>query len=490
MAKGIMDGIVENRQNVVDRGARALVYAWLAFAVSALVVAGLFAVLVAMARTPLVQNFVARTDYVKIALVGHVNLSFVIWFVAFEGALWVLASTAFLRGRVAAPSLAWAGLIVSVAGTTLMTLSSVLALGDPLFINYVPVVDHWTFYAGLVVLAAGVVLALVASLLTAISSRNITLGAGERLLAYGAWASGAAVFVAVGCFLLSWYFEYNLVGAAEHMDLEVLFWGGGHILQFANTIAMVAVWLFLAALVFDFSMGKAPSKFLYGLFLVFVALSPLVYLFYDINDYGYRESFTRIMQWGLGPSTGAFGLAILAGVISGARDRVRKGLGALPWGRPEFSSLVMSMGLFLLGGLISFTIFGYNTKIPSHYHGVIGGVTTAFMGITYHLVERLGKNVYSERMARLQPYVYGIGQALFVVGMFWAGSHGVARKTFGAAQNLDDPAKIISMVVFGLGGMVAIAGGIMFIVNVGVSLLKGSDEVFVPSLTESTKHGA
>ena len=122
--------------------------------------------------------------------------------------------------------------------------------------------------------------------------------------------------------------------------------------------------------------------------------------------------------------------------------------------------------------LISFAIGGYNTKIPAHYHGVIGAVTVSFMGMTYCLIKSLGRGLYSQRLASIQPYVYGIGQALFVIGMFWAGSHGVQRKSFGAEQGLDDPMKVLSMIVFGLGGLIAITGGVMFVLNAGMSLLR------------------
>jgi len=80
----------------LDRESAGLVYAWLFFAVASLVFAGIFAFLVAMARTPVIQNIFPGKDYIRVALVGHVILSIVIWFLAFQGALWTLTSTGFL----------------------------------------------------------------------------------------------------------------------------------------------------------------------------------------------------------------------------------------------------------------------------------------------------------------------------------------------------------------------------------------------------------
>ncbi|MBI5560051.1 MAG: cbb3-type cytochrome c oxidase subunit I [Deltaproteobacteria bacterium] len=452
-------------------GSRSLFYGWLLFAISALTFAGIFAFLIAMARTPVIQNLFSGSDFVRTALVGHVNLAFVIWFLAFEGALWTLSGSLFLKNGTFSVKMGWAGLMLSAAGTAVIIISTLTGFGRPLFINYIPVLDHPFFYAGLLLIGAGILTTIINNLLTVWKARG-EAGAGDfALVRFGLLASSVAALVALACFGLSYYFEAASYGA---VDLETLFWGGGHILQFANTMAMVSVWLYMAGLISgSASIRLNYGKAVYAVFLLFVFLAPFSYLLYDITSSMHREFFTRLMEFGLGPSTGVFAAAILAGISA---DRSRGFIAAfkeLPWGKAEFSSLAISMALFLLGGLISAAISGYNTKVPSHYHGAIGGVTMAFMGITYHLIGMLGREVYSKRAARIQPYIYGIGQTLFILGMFWAGSHGVARKTFGSAQHLDSTVKVVSMAVFGIGGLMAISGGVVFVVNAGISLLRG-----------------
>ena len=104
-------------------------------------------------------------------------------------------------------------------------------------------------------------------------------------------------------------------------------------------------------------------------------------------------------------------------------------------------------------------IQGSNVTIPAHYHGSIVGVTLAFMGMTYDLLPRLGYARASMRAARLQPYVYGSGQLLHVIGLWWSGGYGVQRKVAGTEQGLDGLEKIAAMGLMGLGGLVAIVGG-------------------------------
>jgi len=94
------------------------------------------------------------------------------------------------------------------------------------------------------------------------------------------------------------------------------------------------------------------------------------------------------------------------------------------------------------------------------------------MGLTYHLLPLIKREVYLKRLSTIQPYLYGLGVLVFSLGLFWAGSHGVPRKTFGAAQNLDTYSKLVGMGMMGLGGIIAILGGATFVINAIISLLK------------------
>ena len=450
-----------------DKDSARLVYAWLFFAVSSLIFAGIFAFLVAMARTPAIQNIFPGHDYIRVALVGHVILSVVIWFLAFQGVLWTLSTTKFLNAKPFSMSLAWLGFWLSVSGTLLVIIAALFAMGIPLFINYIPVLTHPVFYMALIVLAAGIFITLLNTFLTVWKARKEKTYTGRfPLLTFSMVISGIAVLTAIICFGLSYYFQMFGPSAKILLDFETLFWGGGHILQFANTIAMVTVWLFLTSVVFKrFPIKDGYAKVLYVIYLLFILPAPFIYFIYDTASQQYKGAFTSLMQYGLGPSTGIFAIAVLVTIIS-----QRKADG-LPWKDPLFSSLVISMAVFAFGGFIALMIHGSNTKIPSHYHGVIGGVTLAFMGLTNHIIYILKRDIYSIRLAKIQPYIYGTGQTLFVIGMFLAGAHGVQRKTFGAAQNLDDIAKIAGMAIVGMGGLIAITGGIIFVINSILSLL-------------------
>ena len=456
-----MNGLTEGS---FERTSMKIAYGWLILAVFSLVFAGIFALLVALARTPVIEQMLPLgRDYIYVALVGHVVLAVVIWFLAFEGFLWVFTTTILIKKKVFSPALGWVSLCFSGAGMALVVISAVFGLGNAELANYVPVLLTPVFYAGLILFAAGIILNLVNSFATLLSGKR---EGSLPVITFAMAASGIAVAVALACFALSGWFQYST--GKMFLDFERLFWGGGHILQFANTMAMIAVWLYLSRLAFR----KEPlppmmSKALYGLFLIFIIPSPVIYFLHDTSTQAYKESFTWLMQWGIGPSTTVFMLAAAGTIVRGRR----------PWADPGFSSLVLSISIFLMGGLIGVGIGGGNTIIPAHYHCVIGAVTIAFMGLFYEILPAFGKTVWSRKLAVVQPYLYSLGIVLFAAGLFYAGSHGVARKTYGSEQNLNTTAKFIAMSIMGIGGLVAISGGIAFVLNAMLSLFGNAGKV-------------
>jgi hypothetical protein len=78
------------------------------------------------------------------------------------------------------------------------------------------------------------------------------------------------------------------------------------------------------------------------------------------------------------------------------------------------------------------------------------------------------------RLARLQPALYGAGQLAHVAGLLWSGGYGVQRKVAGGEQVLRGADQVAAMGLMGLGGLLAIAGGIAFAIVVLRSLWTSS----------------
>ena len=68
---------------------------------------------------------------------------------------------------------------------------------------------------------------------------------------------------------------------------------------------------------------------------------------------------------------------------------------------------------------------------------------------------------------------------MFVTGMFWAGSHGVARKVHRTMQGLDNLGKIAGITLMGLGGLITVFGLLIYVAVMIKSLRKETESLDV-----------
>jgi len=426
---------------------RSLAIGWLLLALVSLAAAGVLSVLLVASRAPGIKDVFPLVDFFHVALVAHVDLSVLVWFLAFAGALWSLNSNA------RALPLGWAALVLALAGAALMATAPFAGAGRPVMSNYIPVLDEPVFLAGLVTFGAGVVAAVARGMLA-------VPRVGVRLDAVGALRFGLNTsLVSAGVAALA--FAWSLWAVPRGIDArgyyELAFWGGGHVLQFTYTLLMFVAWLLLA------EAGGAPlpltprtAALLFGIGLVSVFLTPVIYLAYDIGSVEHHRMLTWLMRFGGGLAIVPFALAAIVALARAPAPS--------PDQRVLRAALLSSLLLFGAGGVIGLTISGSNVKIPAHYHGSIVGVTLAFMGLTYYLLPRLGFGEVGARPARLQLWLYAGGQLLHVAGLVWSGGYGVQRKVAGAAEALRGGGEIVAMGVMGLGGLIAVIGGTLFLV--------------------------
>jgi len=441
---------------VPDAARRTLARAWLGLGLLALVGSGLFAVLLVVSRTPFVHQWLPVADFFRVALVLHVDLSVLVWFVAVAGLLWSINSTE--RGL----RWGWHALRLCAAGAALMSAAPFLGAGEAIMANYIPVLNRPLFIGGLLVFAAGGAMLVLRSLLTAPRPGQWLDGRGA--LHFGLNASVVAAAVALISFGWSLaVIPQSLTGKAYY---EILFWGGGHALQFSWTLLMLVAWLWLAsACGARVVLSPRVTVLLFVLALASVFVAPYAYLAHDITSVEHRNLHTWAMRFGGGVSILPVSLAVILALHSLARPPGSRAAhpGLPEAARPLRAALLCSVLLFATGGAIGVFISGNNVRIPAHYHGCIVGVTLALMGLVYHLLPKLGYRAPAARLATLQAWLYGAGQFIHIVGLVWSGGYGVQRKVAGADQVLRSGAEIASMGLMGLGGLVAIVGGLLFV---------------------------
>ena len=428
---------------------RTLAAGWLALAIGALLASGLFSILLVASRAPYVKDLFPLADFFRVALVVHVDLSVLVWFAAFAGLLWTL------HGAPRLLWLGWAALAGAGAGTALLCAAPFLDFGLPIMSNYIPVLDGPLFLRGLAVFAVACALLVARALLVA--PRVGARPDGAAALRFGLNAS--AISAAVALLAFAWSYAALPDDIDPKSYFEVLFWGGGHVLQFTWTLLMFVAWLWLAeAIGARNPLSPRVAILLFAVALVSVFATPVLYLAFDVVSVQHYRSQTWLMRIGGGLAIVPFALAVLWATASAPR--------ASSVTAPLKTALIWSLILFGAGGLIGVAINGANVKIPAHYHGSIVGVTLALMGLLYYLLPRMGFAQPQGRLARLQPALYGGGQLLHVAGLMWSGGYGVQRKVAGGEQVLRSAEQVAAMGVMGLGGLLAVIGGVLFAVVV------------------------
>jgi hypothetical protein len=429
---------------------------WLALGIAALAASGILAVLLVASRTPGVASLFPVATFFHAALVAHVDLSVLVWFVAFASALWSLNSTPRML-RVG-----WAALAAAAIGTAMMAVAP-FTEGTPIMANYVPVIESPVFLGGLTVFGAGLALVVARGLFASPLVGMRLDGAGA--LRFG--LNGAIVATAVALIALVWSFAAlpeELDGKAYY---ELLFWGAGHIVQFTWTLLMLVSWLLLAdAIGARVPLSSRVVALLFGIGLACVFATPVIYLAWSVTSVEHHRLQTWLMRFGGGLAIAPVAAAVILALVRsrhGTRD---------PAARPLAAALTASIALFGIGGAIGFAIHGSDVTIPAHYHGCIVGVTIAMMGVVYWALPRLGYAAPLRRLATWQPYLYGGGQLLHIVGLVWSGGYGVQRKVADGAIVERSLEQVAGMGLMGLGGLVAVIGGMFFVVIVAIAVLR------------------
>lgn len=436
---------------------------WMVLAIGALAIAGTFALLLAFSRTPGIEDvFPWPLHFFRKGLVVHVVFSFVVFFLCVFAAVAHLATVHLSRG---APRFALLGNLAFLG--TLVTfvflfVPALLDRGAPSLNNYIPVIADPLYYTALGILGAAMALVAMRLLL------NIPHAGRERLDVLSLAAAAAAVFYL--------FAAAYVLGARAHLSEapsgpqfnEDLFWTGGHILQFVNTAVLIGAWYALGTKSLNRPAlhPEIPIAALSWLLLA-VLFSLLPYLRLEMFSGAQRTAFTKL-QYALGPAPGIVAAGIFMRFLRIRREGTR-----LPWHDPGFLCLVLSVLIFAMGGIFGLFVDGTDTRTPGHYHAVIAGLTLAFIGMFYaFFLPLLGRQVRRRRLVFASIWCFFAGQGSAAIGLFIAGDYGTARKVAGAAQDLSALAAKIGMGLNGIGGLLAVIGGGLFVWLIGSALMQ------------------
>lgn len=476
--------------------AQNLIIANAVAAVVLLLIGGLAAAGVALTRLPAVHLLPADLFYRVLTLHGIAML--IAWIIFFEMAGLYLGATVLLNARIAAPKMAWLQFILMLVGTLLIAAMILTGQADVLFTSYPPLKANPLYYLGVILFAVGALIGCFVFFGTIAKARKegtyphgsfplVTFGlACAAIIAVITLLHGAAIYIP------TFLWSLGLMGMDESA-YRLVWWALGHSSQQINVAAMIAVWYLLGTL----TVGMKPinqklCRTAFVLYVLFINVAsehhilvdPVFSTAHKIWNTGYVMHLAVLASM-------IHALAVPAGIEVALRKKgftsgLFEWLKKAPWSNPAFSALMLSIFIFGFMGGITGVIFGseqvnitaHNTwRITGHFHStVVGGTTLAFMGITYYVLPLIfRREVLGMGFARLQPWFYGIGTILMGGGMMLAGAYGVPRRhwdivNFGGSpfSFAWDPTVYMWLGVFGIGALLAILGGAIYVlVTVG-----------------------
>lgn len=416
-------------------------YKWFMLAIVSLSIGGSFAFLVGMSRTTFGYSYFSP-DYMYHALVGHVVLAILLWLLSFAVVLW---SYYF---KTAGNYISYK---LSFAGALLTALSALLGRGEAVANNYVPVIVDPLFFSGIGIFFLGFSINAFYYLKEAIGniwSKNSIIN-----------TLSASVIIAI--IMIASMLHSLMSQRADSAPLifyERLFWIPGHIQQILNGALLAAVW---HALLNRCGHKENPHPFLRYANLVLVISAAMLFLtpfFYDPVERASKALSEMIYAIGLGMPIFMHAVNI---IISLKRDSKAV----------AYISLTLSMAIYFLGIAIAYSGFGNDLRVPAHYHGAVTSLTLGLMGLSYHLIKEFKQKVVGEGIARLQAIIYGVGMLLFIIGLFFAGLLGAPRKTYGVGFAAS-PIVLSALTVMGIGTLLAVAGGVLFVFYTMFSLIR------------------
>lgn len=427
--------------------ATSLARLWITLAIVTLILAGILALSLVAGRTPVLSELFTDPAFFRRALVAHVVLALWGWFVAYAAGLRLLVDP------LKSPWRARFSFGLSAIGVLAIVASAGIRGAEPLLVNYIPVVNHPIFFAGLASFFAGVAL-----IICRPPTWQPPQSKGVPLSAAIFWRATSYIgIIALVVFTITWVKSPTDVEPLVYF--ERLFWGVGHTMQVFSVLIMLGAWAYLLR---D-AAGRSPIRpraalLLAGLLILPQLAAPFLALAGPTTR-TYIVGFTQLMRFGIAAPV----LITIALCLRGCWGKSISRAGRL--------TFLASASLTLVGFILGAMIRGSDTMIPAHYHASLGAITVALMGLTYALAEQRGWLLPGKKWSRLsliQPALFGVGQIIFAFGFGLGGLFGVDRKAYGSEQVIDSFGALAGLLTMGIGGILAVVGGGAFIALIAV----------------------
>jgi hypothetical protein len=274
-----------------------LAVCWLNIGLIAFIIATIYAIIAIIIPFSLVTDLFTNTDIFQSTLLFIIfNLYIIVLPLSTIASIWScrlgysIASTSFL--------------ILAFIGTILIAISPfyrqnflIANYSDAMSENILYILGISAFGVALLLLAIWQVIKCIVDLLSTTSNNDC------KLIKFAIFSSSLIFILVWVCFTLS-YFKLNevikLVAVQTEFYYQLLFWSGGHLLQFIYTQILILIWvdLFYFGIDRKLKFNKLYPALLYLNFAICI-ISILGHIFYDIVDSEFKNYYDTHAKIGI-----------------------------------------------------------------------------------------------------------------------------------------------------------------------------------------------
>jgi len=401
-----------------------------------------------------------------------------------------------LERKLRFPMLAWWTFILMTVGLCLAAYAIISEQANVLFTFYAPMLAHWTFYLGLVLVIVGTWIASFNIFATYLGwreaeKRPVPLGVFAILANFVMW-DVASLGVATEVLTMLLPMSLGIIQTTDVQVSRIFFWFFGHPLVYFWLIPAYMSWYTmlpkqLGVKLFSDGMGRVAFLML----TIFSIPIGVHHLFVDPGISVLAKAFHSALTMVVAVPSFLTAFNIAATLERSGRKRGSKGhwfgldfFAFLPWDNPIVVSQLGGMLLFLAGGITgimnaSFTLniaLHNTTWVVGHFHmTVAGAVFMTYMGILYWLLPVLThRKLWKPKLALAQAYFWLFGMLLFGAAMGRAGMLGAVRRTdLGGTGALILPEWVSWLNISAFGGLLLLISAILLYTVVIGTIFKG-----------------
>lgn len=424
----------------------------------------------------------------------HGATVFFYWLYFAQAGLLLVFATVYTEGAegIAWRPLAWGGLALMIAGFAASGVAG--AVGAPLLYDAppelagAPSVEVGLFYAGYLLLNAGLLCVAGAAVATAVAPLYLGRSAGTSAIGFASIAFAGLLMVSavasVNAFFPAarWAFGLGTLPADYSTGWHILF----HNMHYLPLMATVLVWYVMVKAVsgVESIFGARFSKIIFATYLVFVPPTSLYHMFLEPGLADAVRVLGSLLSLFISVPTVLMFLVIVASLEAHARAQGGRGLfgwiGMLPWRNPAMAAIGMAVVNLALGGAFSFVLIQERLApmlsdtffVPGYFHFLtVGTVTLTFLGAFCYVIPGLtGRSLWRPGLLAKLPYLTTFGLLLF-------GGAGIGAGYSGLPRRMLDPT---------YGGVAPdLWSGFMVGVGVGATIMAGALLVYVYGLVRT-----